>query len=587
VTPDVLIRLAEEIAEEPRFDTEGAWVTWDGGMWSLPVLARLSVPETKFMPEESLWHLLVNGSYVFIHPDAEFGVKATFRHQDPNGAPECGRPWRTGKPCLELPVASLGRFGWDEEPRRLEERVRWKMRRLLDWIDGAAAGTLATAGDPLELPAGMGQDSLVTFGFAERREDLAWWAASEGRWGFLSTSRLLGTENVSAIRSFAGPNGKPVRDVTWPRFVSHGKAEISGVWIRLDTLPVMLPWRAPATWAELGGLLAEQGVDLAELLVQAGACYRRSSRPTREHVIFLGFPLEARIGEPAERMHWLATALHLTGRSERLRKGKTDEWARRTNDRRLAASPTPLRWLRTQNWASDQLRARGEAELELRAMRVLVVGCGALGGHGAENLARLGVAHITVMDGQRMDMGNLSRHALDMSSVGRFKAQALAWELSSTLPDVRADAIVGAFPPTDSDLTDRVRDHDLVVDCTASDEVLDAMANFAWVTEKLFISLSISWGADGLFAYGASEASFPAEDAKARFAGMRPPDVELAEARPEAIGCWTPVFPATADDMSLWAATGTAFIRRMSVVRGARCDIYRRLPDGSVERSDG
>jgi len=205
----------------------------------------------------------------------------------------------------------------------------------------------------------------------------------------------------------------------------------------------------------------------------------------------------------------------------------------------------------------------------------------------AENLVRVGVTDITLMDEQRLEMGNLSRHALGMSAIGRQKAQALSWALVSTLPDIEARSIGEAFPPSSASMQENLRRYDLIIDCTASDDVLDAMAAFDWGGEKLFVSLSITWGATGLFAFSASEVFFPAIDAKARFTVTPAPDVELMEARPEAIGCWSPVFPATADDVSLWAAIGTSFIRRAVLERGRRCDIYQRRADGSVERTDG
>ena len=49
--------------------------------------------------------------------------------------------------------------------------------------------------------------------------------------------------------------------------------------------------------------------------------------------------------------------------------------------------------------------SRQEQEL-LHKKRVLVAGCGGLGGYITENLLRLGIGHITAVDGDSFDVSN-------------------------------------------------------------------------------------------------------------------------------------------------------------------------------------
>ena len=59
----------------------------------------------------------------------------------------------------------------------------------------------------------------------------------------------------------------------------------------------------------------------------------------------------------------------------------------------------------------------------LRNARVCIVGCGGLGGFLVEYLGRLGVGHITVVDGDRFDPTNLNRQLLsEEANMGIFKA---------------------------------------------------------------------------------------------------------------------------------------------------------------------
>jgi molybdopterin-synthase adenylyltransferase len=53
-----------------------------------------------------------------------------------------------------------------------------------------------------------------------------------------------------------------------------------------------------------------------------------------------------------------------------------------------------------------------EENLSLREKKVIVVGCGGLGGHIIEQLARLGIGHITAIDGDVFDESNLNRQLL-------------------------------------------------------------------------------------------------------------------------------------------------------------------------------
>jgi hypothetical protein len=110
------------------------------------------------------------------------------------------------------------------------------------------------------------------------------------------------------------------------------------------------------------------------------------------------------------------------------------------------------------------------------------------------------------------------------------------------------------------------------------------MAAFDWQSEKVFISLAMTWRAEGLFAYAASETMFPVLDATSRFRNSASPEIDLGDARIEGIGCWHPVFPARADDVQLWAAVSTKFICRVISAPGRVYEYFKQMPDGTVER---
>ncbi len=71
---------------------------------------------------------------------------------------------------------------------------------------------------------------------------------------------------------------------------------------------------------------------------------------------------------------------------------------------------------------------------------VLIIGCGGLGFWVASGLVACGVPSITLLDGDTVDITNLNRTLYPMSSVGRFKPDALKDILLGMRPDIKVAA---------------------------------------------------------------------------------------------------------------------------------------------------
>lgn len=589
MTPQVLLSVVDAINNDARTYTDSSWFQHSEEEWSLRFTACLSVPETDFMPLESVWHLVVwatlNGEVAQVYPDATHGISATFPHQDCNGEVALARAWRLGKPCLEKPVDVFNRSNWSNEPRDLAERLLWLLQRLLVWIDAAATDSLLVAGDPLELPVLPKQSLFPLLAFRELAAELPHWLSRQATWGYASTARLQGTSNTRFIKSFDQSDGEIIRSLEWSSSM-RTKGRISdAVWIVLPEIPILHPWQVPSTWSELSQRLAADQVNLKQILVEIGAAARKSPLTDPPRILLLGFPIAERFGVAPSRLHWLSVKCPDLASKTTLRNGfRACERNHRQWDAEIATSMQPLAWLRTANWAPDQLRTRGAAENEICKRRILLIGAGSLGSTVAENLLRMGVCEMGILDFDWLMMGNLSRHTLSMPSVGHKKATALADHLNQCMPDAKVRPFDTVFPPRNEQLKQAVKSYDVIIDCTGDDEVLDALALFNWQSEKLFVSLAMTWRAEGLFAYAASETSFPAVDAKAQFADSPSPALNEADAQIEGIGCWHAVFPATADDVHLWGAIGTKFIRRAILNPGRRYEYFQQMSDGTVER---
>ena len=111
-----------------------------------------------------------------------------------------------------------------------------------------------------------------------------------------------------------------------------------------------------------------------------------------------------------------------------------------------------------------------EAECEiLKNKRVLVVGCGGLGGHIIDQLTRIGVGSIRAVDGDVFEETNLNRQLLsDVTLLGVSKAKAAASHIARVNPDTAAEAIEAFLTEDNADA--------LLADC---DIVMDALDNLS------------------------------------------------------------------------------------------------------------
>jgi adenylyltransferase/sulfurtransferase len=110
-----------------------------------------------------------------------------------------------------------------------------------------------------------------------------------------------------------------------------------------------------------------------------------------------------------------------------------------------------------------------EGQERLLDARALVIGAGGLGSPIALYLASAGVGHITICDGDTVDLTNLQRQIVHRTeSVGQEKARSAQATLQSINPQVEVTALV-----------ERVEGERLAQLVAAADVVLDGSDNFA------------------------------------------------------------------------------------------------------------
>ena len=521
------------------------------------------------VPQVTDWFALVGNDYpddsIGILPAKVGGIAQTFPHQDFNGVGKTDRPWRKGKLCTWTEAAPLQRRGYDVEPAEPDRNLAWHVERARTWLELASRDELVQAGDYYELPyVPWGEAAKVAF--SESSATLQHWLDSGKRCGTAQTEILDTASPIFAVTEFQVGKGRTVVEQEWGRSLdSRGSQSV--VWVRAHSAPILEPYQLPASWGELRQAFKGQSIDVDGLLrpLVVG--------PRNHTMLLIGFPIPERVGGPNLRMHWLA--LRLPDQSFRGQPGFRNNEQGKWLAYKQSAIPdgAALQWLRTENWHQDEISVRGRLGEAATRSPTLIIGAGAVGSVLAEMLARAGVRDLTVVDHDLLEAGNLVRHILPVSDIGRAKASGVAEMLTDATLHAQISGVDEAFPPGDAAHMERVRSASIVIDTTGSDDTVAAMSRFPWDESKTFISVSLGLHACRLFFFAVHGTSFPSDEFKERlqpWLHRETAEYDLDEMPRDGPGCWHPRHPARIDDVWMMTAAAVKLIERAIRERAIR-----------------
>jgi hypothetical protein len=485
-------------------------------------------------------------------------------------------------------VRILGRRAYDAEPYGVEERLRWRFERALAWLEAASRDELLLPGEPFELPQVLPVGDLgFTFAFQEGPDTLGEWENHKSGAGLVDLFGLDPESGISLVDRFLSASGEPVLVPGWGNAVADpSKERVRGLWVRLEGVPILYPWQNPATWGELREAFQAQGRDFDRLLGEV-AHHVRDGRP---RPLLIGFPIPERVGGPSRCMHWYAIWLPALSYGDAKHPGfrpGTEPGYRMRDRAELLVDSHPVGWQATENWHPEDLSSRGRLPDDLRSRKILLVGAGAIGSAVAELLVRGGVKKLLVVDGQRLEIGNLVRHNLGLDALHEQKAPALARRLNLASPHAEVEAIDGEFPPAEGEDREKVLRCDTDLDCTGEDSVLRQLELFPWEGERLFASLSLGFGAGRLFCFVCHGERFPLDnfqDAVDPFLRRELERYSEAELPREGAGCWYPLFPARIDDLWPMAAAAVKVLASAVAEPSAEplLEIFERFEENGV-----
>ena len=408
-----LRRGRRRIEEIPEIILLKDW-TWDVVTKRFYLHIRVCLDhDGKDIPRVTEWFVTAETVYPFgtiaIYPSCKNSITNTFPHQSINAFEEENHLWRKGKLCVDLIDQTLGIRVPEKEPFTVDERLFWNMQRAVLWLRAAAEERLIKNGDAFELPDFPVSHIQTVFAFQEDCVSMMIWESTDERCGIARIVRrqLSSEQSIAMIRSFRSIDSqKVIYQPVWGTAIREKNYE-NALWIRLKEVPVINNWQVPTNLCQLKQICTNQGIDLLAILKS----FAPKARDGRRHLLLVGFPIPAHIGEDSHEMTWQAIELpalscgKYTNRvfhsGKRLsipqtygaRKGyRPSEAGWWMNDKaKIFLDSMELSWIRSENWSARTIKGRGKLANRLANQRIVMIGLGSLGASIAELLDRKSV----------------------------------------------------------------------------------------------------------------------------------------------------------------------------------------------------
>ncbi|EKF86588.1 ThiF family adenylyltransferase [Methanobacterium formicicum] len=560
--------------------------------WFMKICISTNTNNRGKIPDDSLWCIVVEENYpeglLKIYPDAHSDFKLTFRHQSNNGELAKNNLWRKGNLCIESPLKCLGKYDFYSEPIEAETRLLWNVQRAIAWIHAANDNLLVKNGDPFELPEFKINYPIYCV-FSEDEQCFTDWKSLGKKFGIAKLDKYNSEPSVYFIKEFDDENNNLIKTVSWGNYLSHNSDEFNSkkkskklftaLWVLLDEIPVVNEWQAPNFYGELFNACNKQNIDLKSL-IQKLAC---NIRDGNDHFLFLGFPIPRVINGADSVIQWQALKLPLLSqKKEKIKRTHESSGRKKSNDasrytkgsrsnnekalwnldRAKFNSEQEIEWLKSQNWNMQEINSRGQLCKDLTRMKTLIIGAGTIGASIAELFSRSGITNIGIMDDDRLEVGNLSRHPLGLMQIGKYKSEEMEAFLNYTNPHIKAEGINEELKCSD-EIIEKITGYDLIIDCTGEDSVLRKIEKFRFESDKIFASVSLGVGAKRLYLSLQNSKKFKLFNFREKMAPwIKKEKHELSkyDLPRDGIGCWSSIFPARYDDILLASSTAVKII---------------------------
>lgn len=559
----------------------------ESSSWYLHLSIHIDI-STHLFPSDSEWYFIADNAFpsseVKVFPSVKNSIKTTLYHQAKNDRIADNGLWRLGDICIrENTLSELSHMPYGSEELLIASIIRTRQ-----WLEAAAKGTLVQLGDRFELPSfcTLNCKNLI---YKEDEDSFKHWQSVKSKVGLVR----LNEHEINGFQYyrpsiFLDVENNYIHRMDWgsyfTRYNESSKSTI-GMWILLDEIPVIRDWQSPSTIKELLSVANRNNLNIIESLKNCIFTNENQFRDGERHFLLIGFPVPEFFGSANKQIAWEAIQLpRLTGIDGKVINGfRCNETGRWETDKRAILKPgLVLDWCDCNNWDSTSILQRGSLPSDMAEMRVLMIGAGCVGSMVAELLVREGVSHIAIVDDDTLQIGNLTRHTLTINDLELYKADSLCKHLAEINPNVSTKAFTVKIKESTDILS--FGKYDLIIDCSASSQVLKAVSTINSEREIYFASISLSLGAQQFFIALKHGCHFEFDDYVNAVNSYTKSDNNIdANTFPRnGVGCWHPAFPARMDDIAMGATLSVKsleqFIKednRSSVVL-----VYSKMKEG-------
>lgn len=556
-----------EIIDEWKFDNVL-------NIWYLHLKIAIEY-KTTYFPQISQWYIVVDSNYpngkIKVYPDVKNSITVTLYHQANNSKIERNGLWRKGALCLEVNTIST----FQSEPYSVDERLLYHVKRAINWLELAAKGQLVADNEPFELPEFTLSNALeMQFAFSEDIVTFMQWESTDCRYGIAELDVYKSKPFVYYVKQFKSLNGNIEHYTKWGKYLSKTNISppINAPWILLKQPPVINEWQVPETLGDLIDACNSQHIDVMNVLKNVVSKIRDGKR----HLLLLGFPVPKTFGGEPEIVFWKALYLPVVSYGKKTAKGfRTNQqgwWLRDKSE--VLTRKTKLDWIISENWNQQEISQRGKMNDFLLRKKMLLVGAGCVGASVAEILVRSGIYNLTIIDSDIFEIGNLSRHVLNVGNIGELKELSLCSYLNSLNPHANIEVINDTLAIDEEFKTNIALDeYDIIIDCTGENSVLDIFQKADFRKSHIIASISVGLGARHLYMTIMSGSTFYFNS----FYNLISPYIQSERdlfddynLPRNGIGCWHPTFPARSDDVWLAAATAVKAIENYIITKSEK-----------------
>lgn len=556
-----------EIIDEWKFDNEL-------NIWYLHLNIAIEY-KTTFFPQISQWYIVVDSNYpkgqIKVYPDVKNSITVTLYHQANNSKISRNGLWREGALCLEINTISA----FQSEPYSVDGRLLYHVKRAINWLELAAKGQLVADNEPFELPEFTSSNiSKMQFAFSEDIVTFMQWENTDCRYGIAELDVYKSKPFVYYVKQFKSLNDNIEHYTQWGKHLSNTTISppINAPWILLKRLPVINAWQTPETLGDLIDACNNQHIDIMDVVKKVVPKIRDGKR----HLLLLGFPVPRTFGGEPETVFWKALYLPVVSYGKKTANGfqpnQKGWWMR--DKMEVLTRKTKLDWIISENWNQQEISQRGKMSDFLIRKKMLLVGAGCVGASVAEIFVRSGVYNLTIVDSDIFEVGNLSRHVLNVGNIGELKELSLCSYLNSLNPHANVEVINDTLTIDEEFKTNIALDkYDIIIDCTGENSVLDVFQKADFRKSHIIASISVGLGAKHLYMTIMNGTTFYFNSFYKFISPYIQSERDLFDdynLPRNGIGCWHPTFPARSDDVWLAAATAVKAIENYIITKSEK-----------------